>query len=177
MRTGRSRCGYRIRTRTSRVKRRVITLTCFHLTRSALPPMRRGEFDEDGGVDHLGDAPYPPSGEVSPAPEVNRVLYAMLGMDEDREEDIRNLVSVHHAMTRLVDDGIGRILDKLEELGVLEETIIVFTADHGDFMAEHNMSVKGGVLYDCLTRVPLIMSFPKGDVPNQGNRGIDGEHS
>ncbi len=132
----------------------------------ALPPMRRGEFDEDGGVKHLDDAPYPPSGRVSPAPEVNRVLYAMLGMDDDNEEDVRNLVSVHHAMTRLVDDGIGRILDKLEELGMLNDTIIVFTADHGDFMAEHNMSVKGGVFYDCLTRVPLIVSFPKGDIPS-----------
>ena len=131
-----------------------------------LPPMRRGEFDEYGGVVNLSDAPYPPNGEVSPAPEVNRVLYAMLGMDDDSEEDIRNLVSVHHAMTRLVDDGIGRILDKLEALEMLEDTIIVFTADHGDFMAEHNMSVKGGVFYDCLTRVPLIVSFPKGGVPS-----------
>lgn len=131
----------------------------------ALPPTRRGEFDEDGGVDHLDDAPYPPGGDVSPAPEVNRVLYAMLGMDDDSEDDIRNLVSVYHAMTRLVDDGIGRILDKLEELGVLEDTIIVFTADHGDFMTEHNMAVKGGAFYDCLTRVPLIVSFPKGEVP------------
>lgn len=129
------------------------------------PPMRRGEFDEDGGINHLDDAPYPPSGEVSPAPEVNRVLYAMMGMDNDSEDDTRNLVSVHHAMTRLVDDGIGRILDKLEGLGMLEDTIIVFTADHGDFMAEHNMAVKGGVFYDCLTRVPLIVSFPKGGVP------------
>ena len=132
----------------------------------ALPPTRRGEFDEDGGADHLSHAPYPPSGKVSPAPEVNRVLYAMLGMDDDTEDDIRNLVSVHHAMTRLVDDGIGRILDKLQELELLEDTIIVFTADHGDFMAEHNMSVKGGVFYDCLTRVPLIVSYPKGDVPS-----------
>ena len=132
----------------------------------ALPPTRRGEFDKDGGVECRDDGPYPPSGEVSPAPEVNRVLYAMLGMNDDSEEDIRNLVSVHHAMTRMVDDGIGRILDKLEELDMLEDTIIVFTADHGDFMAEHNMSVKGGVFYDCLTRVPLIVSFPKGGVPS-----------
>ena len=130
-----------------------------------LPPIRQGEFDEDGGAKHLDGAPYPPSGEVSAAPEVNRVLYSMLGMDDDSEEDIRNLVSVNHAMTRLVDDGIGRILDKMEELGVLENTIVVFTADHGDFMAEHNMSVKGGVFYDCLTRVPLIVSFPNGEVP------------
>ena len=90
----------------------------------------------------------------------------MLGMDEDTESDIRGLVSVYLAMTRLVDDGIGRILDKLEDLGMLEDTIIVFTADHGDFMGEHNMAVKGGVFYDCLTRVPLIVSFPQGGVPS-----------
>ena len=41
----------------------------------------------------------------------------MLGMDDDSESDIRGLVSVYLAMTRMVDDGIGRILDKLEELG------------------------------------------------------------
>ena len=130
-----------------------------------LPPKRLGEFDHDGGTGKLDTAPYPPSGLISPAPAVNRVLYAMLGMDEDSESDIRGLVSVYHAMTRLLDDGIGRILDKLDELGMLEDTIIVFTADHGDFMAEHNMAVKGGVFYDCLTRVPLILSFPKGSVP------------
>ncbi len=130
-----------------------------------LPPTRKGEFDEDGGASKHGDAPYPPSGNLSPAPEVNRVLYAMMGMDDDSDEDIRNIVSVNHAMTRLVDDGIGEILDKLEDLGIIEDTIIVFTADHGDFMAEHNMMVKGGVFYDCLTRVPLIVSFPKGGVP------------
>ena len=79
-------------------------------------------------------------------------------------------MTVHHAMTRLVDDGIGRILDKLDELGMLEDTIIVFTADHGDFMAEHNMAVKGGVFYDCLTRVPLLVSYPKGGVPERGDR-------
>lgn len=130
-----------------------------------LPPKRFGEFDEDGGTAQLDAAPYPPSGSISPAPEVNRVLYSMLGMDEDSESDIRSLVAVYHAMTRLLDEGIGRILDKLSELGMLDDTIIVFTADHGDFMAEHNMAVKGGVFYDCLTRVPLILSFPKGGVP------------
>ncbi len=130
-----------------------------------LPPKRLGEFDEDGGIGQLDAAPYPPSGSVSPAPEVNRVLYSMLGMDDDTESDIRSLVSVYLAMTRLVDDGIGRILDKLTELEMLDDTIIVFTADHGDFMGEHNMAVKGGVFYDCLTRVPLILSFPQGGVP------------
>ncbi len=130
-----------------------------------MPPTRRGEFDADGGVQNLDSAPYPPSGGISPAPEVNRVLFQMLGLDDDDPEHIRGLISVHNAMCRMIDDGIGRVLDKLEELGMLDDTIIVFTSDHGDFMGEHSMAVKGGVFYDCLTRVPMIVSYPNGDVP------------
>ena len=130
-----------------------------------MPPTRPGEFAPDGGVESLADAPYPPDGEVSPAPEVNRVLYRMMGLDADDPDHIRSLMSVHHAMCRFIDDGVGRILDKLEELRIADETIVVFTSDHGDFMGEHNMAVKGGVFYDCLTRVPLIVSYPGGNGP------------
>lgn len=99
------------------------------------------------------------------APERNRVLAAMMRQDEDAEEHRRGVISVYQAMTRFVDDSIGRIVDKLEELGLKENTIIVFTADHGDFMGEHRMAVKGGVFYDCLVRVPLLVSWPDGGVP------------
>ena len=130
-----------------------------------MPPTRKAEFDENGGIDQLEDAPYQPSGKVSPAPEVNRVLHSMMGLDNDDPEHIRGVISTYHAMTRFIDDDIGKILDKLQKLNMLDNTIIVFTADHGDFMGEHNMVVKGGVFYDCLTRVPLIISYPKGNLP------------
>jgi arylsulfatase A-like enzyme len=110
-----------------------------------LPPSRDGEFDES-------------------SPERNRILHRILGLSGDSEDDIRRAISVYYAMTRFVDDGIGRILDTLERTGLRDETIVVFTADHGDFMGEHDMIVKGGVFYDCLVRVPLIVSWP-GHVP------------
>ena len=44
-----------------------------------------------------------------------------------------------------------------------DNTIIVFTSDHGDFMGEHGMFVKGGVFYDCLVKVPLIIAWNNGD--------------
>lgn len=99
------------------------------------------------------------------SPERNRVLARMMRQTEDTEEHRRGVISVYQAMTRFVDDGIGRILDKLDELGLRENTIIVFTADHGDFIGEHGMAVKGGVFYDALVRVPMIVSWPKGGVP------------
>jgi arylsulfatase A-like enzyme len=64
-------------------------------------------------------------------------------------------------MTRFVDDDVGQILDALERLGLRDDTIVVVTADHGDFVGEHGMNIKGGVSYDCLTRVPLIVSWPE----------------
>ena len=129
----------------------------------AMPPTRPGEFDVDGGMSRLAESPYAPSGSVSPAPEVNRVLHRMMGLDDDDPQHVRELIAVHHAMCRFIDDGVGRILDKLEALGIADDTIVIFTSDHGDFMGEHSMAVKGGVFYDCLTRVPLVVSYPGSD--------------
>ena len=112
-----------------------------------LPPTRPGEFDD-------------PS-----APERNRVLYEMLNLNGKSEEEVRNIIGTYLAMTRFVDDGVGRIIDKVDEMGIRDNTIIVFTADHGDFGGEHNMFGKGGVYYDSLVRVPYIISWPGGGVP------------
>ena len=112
-----------------------------------LPPQRTNEYTD------------------GTSPERNRVLARMMRQTDDLEEHRRGVVSVYQAMTRFVDDGIGRIVDKLDELGLRENTIIVFTADHGDFMGEHGMAVKGGVFYDALVQVPMIVSWPAGGVP------------
>ncbi len=111
-----------------------------------LPPWPEDEFDES-------------------APERNRVLKRMLDISQDSEADVRGAISTYYAMTRFVDDGVGQILDALDQLDLTDNTIVVFTADHGDFMGEHGMIVKGGVFYDSLTRVPLIISYP-GEVPS-----------
>ena len=98
-------------------------------------------------------------------PTRNQQLHEMLGIEEDDPDDVRNAVAVYMAMTRFIDDGIGRILDHLEATGLRENTIIVFTADHGDFAGEHSMLGKGGVFYDALVRVPMLVSWPNGGVP------------
>lgn len=113
-----------------------------------MPPQRTDEFTD------------------GTSPERNRVLARMMRQTDDLEEHRRGVVSVYQAMTRFVDDGIARIINKIEELGLRENTIIVFTADHGDFIGEHGMAVKGGVFYDCLVKVPLIVSWPGGGVPS-----------
>ncbi len=112
-----------------------------------MPPSRRDEYS-DGAK-----------------PTRNRQLHDMIGVSEDDPDEVRNAMSVYLAMTRFVDDGVGEILDYLEQTGLREDTIVVFTADHGDFNGEHDMLGKGGVFYDCLTRVPMFVSWPAGGVP------------
>lgn len=110
--------------------------------RIQLPPQRAGEFNDPR------------------APERNRVLYQMLGYGSDRLDDVLALLAVYYGMVQFVDDAVGQIMNALDKLGLRENTIVVFCSDHGDFMGEHGMQCKGGVFYDCLTRVPLIISWP-----------------
>ena len=106
-----------------------------------LPPWPEDEFDQR-------------------TPERNRVLYQMLNVTEDDLDDVYGLMAVYYGMVRFIDDGLGQILEALEALDLRKNTIVVFCSDHGDFMGEHRMQCKGGVFYDCLTRVPLIVSCP-----------------
>ena len=98
-------------------------------------------------------------------PERNSILYEMLKLDGKSENEKREIISTYLALTKFVDDGIGRILKKLDDLSIRENTIIVFTADHGDFAGEHNMFGKGGVFYDSLIKVPLIVSWSGSSIP------------
>ena len=89
--------------------------------------------------------PWPADEFDDTAAEPNRVLYRMLGMVDDDPEDIRGVLQCYYAMVRFLDDMTGEILRSLEELGLREDTIVVFCSDHGDFAGEHGMTCKGGV--------------------------------
>jgi arylsulfatase A-like enzyme len=107
-----------------------------------MPPWREDEFSD------------------GTAAERNKVLHAMIGVEDDPIEDVQACVGVYHGMVRFLDDGVGQILDALDRLNLRENTIVIFCADHGDFSGEHGQIAKGGAFYDCLTRVPLIASWP-----------------
>ena len=59
-----------------------------------------------------------------------------------------------------VDLSVGQILGKLKELGLMDNTIIVFTSDHGEMMGSHGLSGKG-VMFEEAMRVPLLMHIPE----------------
>lgn len=75
--------------------------------------------------------------------------------------DFRMIRACYYAMVNLIDEQIGRILHALEESGQRENTIIIFMSDHGELLGDYGMLYKGCQFYDCMVRVPLILSWPQ----------------
>ncbi len=75
------------------------------------------------------------------------------------EDDWRRMIGRYWGLCSLVDTHVGRILSTLEELGLEENTIVVFTSDHGDMMGSHGLLAKC-VMYEEAVRVPWIVRLP-----------------
>ncbi len=81
----------------------------------------------------------------------------------DREEMQKDMAT-YYGMTSFMDDEIGLILARLDELGVADNTIVVFTTDHGHFIGEHGLVAKGPFHYEDMLRLPFLVRWP-GRVP------------
>ncbi|MDG2170694.1 MAG: sulfatase-like hydrolase/transferase [Opitutales bacterium] len=77
------------------------------------------------------------------------------------EKTARLNLAKYWAMIELIDDQVGRMLQALEESGQRENTVIIFTSDHGHMIGDHGLYNKGCRFYEGLVRVPLIWSWPK----------------
>ena len=84
---------------------------------------------------------------------------------EASEQDFKKAMAMYCGQIRYVDDQVGRVIDKLEELNILEKTIIVFWSDHGEFLGDYGVTHKGAMYYDSLTRIPMMIFDPSGKLP------------
>lgn len=78
------------------------------------------------------------------------------GMTERQRQEAKQ---AYHASSSFMDAQVGRVLDSLERLGLSENTIVVFTSDHGYLLGEHGLWKKRS-LFEQSARVPLIISAP-----------------
>ncbi|OPZ16364.1 MAG: Arylsulfatase [candidate division BRC1 bacterium ADurb.BinA364] len=69
------------------------------------------------------------------------------------------MIAKYYGMVKCIDDNVGKILDALKAEGVMENTIVVFTADHGDLCGEHARDNKG-VPYEGSAKIPFILYYP-----------------
>lgn len=82
------------------------------------------------------------------------------GYDFEDEAKHRDLVARYWGLVSLVDKHVGKILDKLEALGLDDNTIVVYTSDHGNMLGAHHLMYKT-VMYEESSHVPFLMRVPQ----------------
>ena len=132
-------------------------------------------------LDRLDDIPLPNyvEGELDNKPPHEReLMMGIQGYPDYVQMDFQSMTPNEHRLLRaayfanvdMIDMHVGRILDALEETGQLEDTLIIFTSDHGEALGDHGLFLKGDFYYDPVVRVPLIIAWP-GTIP--GDRKTD----
>lgn len=86
-------------------------------------------------------------------------------------EDVALLEALYDGCLRYMDRHLGRIVDRLEARGALEDTVLVVTSDHGESFGEHGLFDHQYGLYEPLLSVPLVIRWPAGAGEREGGRG------
>lgn len=113
----------------------------------------------------IPDPAHPEVPDIAEDPHSQR-LRAMSGFDERYPdlEQVRNARRAYYAAVSYIDDHVGRIRERLDSLGLSENTVILVTADHGDMLGEKGLWYKMSP-YERSSRVPLIAYGPEHLVP------------
>lgn len=89
-------------------------------------------------------------------------------------EEAKTIIALTYGMIAMVDDSIGEILSTIDRAGLKDNTIVIFTADHGDFMGDHGIMLKYMLHYQGLIRVPCIIADPKAETNDRVRPDLSG---
>jgi len=74
----------------------------------------------------------------------------------------RKITAAYYAMIEQADYAVGRMLEVLKETAQDQNTIVIYSSDHGEMLGDHGIYLKGPYFYEPLIRVPLIIRWPRG---------------
>ena len=86
------------------------------------------------------------------------------------EREAREARALTCGMIAMIDDAVGNVMAELEKTGRADDTVKIFTSDHGDHLGDHKMLLKGIEMYEQITRVPFIWSDPDGPSATREDR-------
>ncbi len=139
-----------------RLKNTTFSITCsFHFPHA---PMLPSKYYSD--MFPVNDMPVPISiyDPMLNSPYVNSNSRKKNPEYADAQK-IKYMISGYYALVKEIDDWVGEILKKLNELGLAENTLVIFTGDHGEMLGAHGMREKNVFLEES-ARVPLMIRFP-----------------
>ncbi len=82
------------------------------------------------------------------------------GFDTYTPEQRARILATYYGQISSMDAAVGRLMEKLRELSMLEDTMIVYTADHGNFGGRYGLLGKTGGFFDALVRIPMMVHVP-----------------
>ncbi|MBT3375960.1 MAG: sulfatase-like hydrolase/transferase [Lentisphaerae bacterium] len=82
------------------------------------------------------------------------------GFSRASDTTFREMKAAYYGMVSQIDWQVGEILDTLDENGLADNTIVVFTSDHGEFLGDHGIPAKAPFLLDCMLHVPFMVRGP-----------------
>nr|WP_307990978.1 sulfatase-like hydrolase/transferase [uncultured Niameybacter sp.] len=88
------------------------------------------------------------------------------------KEKLKKITAYYYGSISHMDHHIGRLVQALKDKGIYEDTLIVYTSDHGEYLGFHHMLLKANYMYDPLAKVPLIIKYPKNQYHGQVNEQI-----
>jgi arylsulfatase A-like enzyme len=107
--------------------------------------------------------PFDPNGEgVRTHPILGSFQNSVAHLSEPQR---RTILRYTYAMIQQIDMAVGRVVDTLKALGLWNDTILIFTSDHGDFLCDHALLRKTGIGSDALLHVPFILRAPDAGLP------------
>lgn len=104
---------------------------------------------------------WDPHSPYRPPPPFNKLFWKSEPPDDEKMLDYA--ISQYDGEIAYADDRVGKLIEFLEDKGVLNDTVIIVTSDHGESLMQHDNYMGHKGLYDCVTRVPLIIRFPEGE--------------
>ncbi len=106
---------------------------------------------------HRASLERPPAG----GHEASRKFRSNLSRAPDQTEaQLRDMTSNYYGMISLIDHSVGRLLTALRDLGIDDNTLVVYSTDHGDLLGDHGLYLKGATPYEGLLRVGMILRGP-----------------
>lgn len=116
------------------------------------------------------DVSLPASFDAGKLPPILAMQEAMRNGSDARDnqnpfavtaDEAKAIIALTYGMITMIDDTIGRVLAQLKSLDLADDTVVIFTSDHGDYMGDHGLMLKLLLHYQGLIKVPFIWSDPQ----------------
>lgn len=94
-------------------------------------------------------------------PYIQKQMRYNWGVQDMTWDDCKDMVRRYYGYISQADDAIGKVIAHMEKTGILDNTLVIYTADHGDLCGDRGMIDKHYIMCDSVVRVPLVIRYPK----------------